>query len=284
MDLVLHPDAEANIQQVIVQPPQAVVLSGPKGLGKTHIARHIALQLLATDSLTNNPYYRLTQPTKGTITIEQVRQLIKFFNLTVPGSGATKRVAVIEDADTMGVEAQNALLKLLEEPPAGSVLILTSSHLLGLLPTVRSRLQLSTIPEPSSDALLAFFTAQNHDKTAVQKVLLRYGSDVAAIQQALSTDDNSQEPLLDIAKQVLRGSTYERLLLVDSLAKQKEQAILLVETLGSIATASLHAAAIKNANSLSRWQSVLQAVTTAQDALNKNGNTKLVLTDMMLNL
>ena len=57
---------------------------------------------------------------KGSIAIEQIRALISFFQLKVPGKTKIKRVAIIQDADRMGLEAQNALLKALEEPPEDS--------------------------------------------------------------------------------------------------------------------------------------------------------------------
>ena len=143
----------------------------------------------------------------------------------------------------MGVEAQNALLKLLEEPPADSVLVLTSTHPESLLTTIRSRVQTVHLPE----------TSQAPDTEAVQ-----------------------------LAKQVLASSTYDRLLLVDNLAKQKEATLTLVATLTAIAMATLETAARKQSSSVDRWKTVLQAAHTAEEALLRSGNTKLVLTELML--
>ena len=54
---------------------------------------------------------------------------------------ASRRIAVIDDAQTMSREAANALLKTLEEPPPGSVLFLITSSADAILPTIRSRCQ-----------------------------------------------------------------------------------------------------------------------------------------------
>ena len=73
----------------------------------------------------------------GTIKIEQAREVVDRASYR-PFEGRT-RVVIIDEADTLVRQAQNALLKTLEEPPPGSVFILVSSRPDALLPTVRSR-------------------------------------------------------------------------------------------------------------------------------------------------
>jgi len=68
------------------------------------------------------------------------------------------------------------------------------------------------------------------------------------------------------------------------LAKQKETARAFVDTLAAIAIASLEAAASKGAATVDRWRDILQAVHTVQDTLERNGNAKLALTELMLAL
>jgi DNA polymerase-3 subunit delta' len=79
------------------------------------------------------------QPQKGTIKISQIRDLCHM--LTMKPYGARQRVVIISDAQTMKPEAGNALLKLLEEPPDRTLLILTAPHSRNLLPTIISRCQ-----------------------------------------------------------------------------------------------------------------------------------------------
>ncbi len=71
------------------------------------------------------------------ITVEQIRILEKNLHMAAP-AGMTK-VAVIEEADRLGPEAENAFLKTLEEPPRGSLILLLSSHPQQLLDTILSR-------------------------------------------------------------------------------------------------------------------------------------------------
>ena len=62
-------------------------------------------------------------------------------------SGNYRKFGIIEDADRMGVEAQNALLKTLEEPPPETTLILLTANPGALLPTTRSRCQILNLPD-----------------------------------------------------------------------------------------------------------------------------------------
>ncbi|HSX43368.1 MAG TPA: AAA family ATPase [Candidatus Saccharimonadales bacterium] len=282
--IVLNPAASQLLDELIASPTQAVLLAGPAGIGKSHIARNTAMALLQVDNLENQPYLREVTPEKGSISIDQVRVLIRFFRLRVPGAAAVKRVAIIQDAETMGREAQNALLKLLEEPPEGSVLILASSQPDQLLPTIRSRVQILMLPAPDQAALIQHFATLGLPEAVVSKTLLRTGTNIAEAARLLDGQSTAADEPLELVKKVLTGTSFDRMLLVDGMAKQKEQAAAFVETLAATASASLQAAAGKNPAAIPRWQAILQAAITAGDALDKNGNTKLVLSELMLAL
>src|SRR5580704_3014155 len=77
---------------------------------------------------------------RSEVLIEQVRQLIARLG-TRPSRGA-RRVAIIDDAETLGIPAQNALLKTLEEPPGHTIIFMVAESERALLDTVRSRLRL----------------------------------------------------------------------------------------------------------------------------------------------
>lgn len=71
------------------------------------------------------------------IRVDEVRRLKSFLHLTAADGG--RRVVIVDAADELNISAANALLKLLEEPPAGATLLLISHQPSGLLPTIRSR-------------------------------------------------------------------------------------------------------------------------------------------------
>lgn len=74
---------------------------------------------------------------KGSVGIEPVRRIAPFMHMTASFNGW--RIAIVDDADTMTNEAQNAILKILEEPPAQALLILVCHRPGMMIPTIRSR-------------------------------------------------------------------------------------------------------------------------------------------------
>ena len=77
-----------------------------------------------------------------------MRNMIKFMQLT-PVEG-TNKVAVIDHCDGMTISAANSLLKILEEPPAGSLILLVSNAIGKLLPTIRSRCRTINVDPPTT--------------------------------------------------------------------------------------------------------------------------------------
>ena len=90
------------------------------------------------DSFTKQPYARLKPWANPVISIDRIRELRKTCTIK-PMEG--KRIIIIAEADKMTIEAANSLLKILEEPPKSTHIILTSSQYNSLLPTIISRCQ-----------------------------------------------------------------------------------------------------------------------------------------------
>ena len=137
--------------------PPALVFGGPEGVGKRRAAVALA-QIVncaapagAADacgvcaSCTRiargvHPDVLIVEPgDSGSIKIDQVRDVIER-SVYRPFEGR-RRVVIVDEADAMASEAQNALLKTLEEPPASSMFVLVTCRPDVLLPTVRSRCQ-----------------------------------------------------------------------------------------------------------------------------------------------
>ncbi len=83
--------------------------------------------------------YVARQPNRSDLLIEQVRDLID--RLGVRPSRGPRRIAIVDDAETLNLPAQNALLKTLEEPPGYTMIILVTASERALLDTVRSRMR-----------------------------------------------------------------------------------------------------------------------------------------------
>lgn len=115
---------------------------------------------------------------RAVITVDEVRRLRGFFGLSAAGGG--RRVVIVDSADEMNLNAANALLKVLEEPPAGAVLLLVSHQPARLLPTIRSRCRLLRLhaldPGEMAEALAAAGAQPPEGSEAVALAELSGGS------------------------------------------------------------------------------------------------------------
>lgn len=142
------------------------IFFGPAMIGKKMAALSFAHFLERSDVLGGKLLQdgMLIAPDEGnTISIDSVRLLKRFLSQKPLLSGY--RTAMIDDADRMTGEAQNAFLKIAEEPPASTLLILVTSDIESLLPTLTSRLQkvyFSPISDENMETLLV-------DRVADQK-------------------------------------------------------------------------------------------------------------------
>ncbi len=280
--LLLHTDSLNAVEAYLHKPAQSLLLAGKQGNGKATLAREVAAELLGCSlaMVEQHPYVRVIEPADGKIAIETIRSLASFVQLVVPGNAAVRRAICICDADTMTREAQNSLLKLLEEPPEHTVVILTASQPRRLLPTIRSRVQTMRVTLPSDTSVAQVFVEKGYDHRNVEKAMLLADGSYAALQSALESGESAGS-VLHTVKQILTADTFTRLTYVDTELKDKDKARSFVDTLATVASASLHKSGVQQ---LQRWQRILTAAVTAQKALGQNGNQKLVLTELMLSL
>ena len=203
----------------------AWLLTGPRGVGKATLAWQIARFLLATPEPDNGGMFAPEVPTslhippehpiaqrmaaggegrvrnvtrsvnpdtkrlRTQIVADDIRKLNAFFQMSAADGGY--RVVIIDDADQMNPTAANALLKMLEEPPARAVLLLISHQPSALLPTIRSRCR--TLPLRSLDAA-------EIDQAMAQAGVLSQNVDALAALSGGSVGGAMRLSLLDGAK------------------------------------------------------------------------------------
>ena len=180
----------------------AYLFAGPANIGKETVARYFAKSINCTASEQgscnsclscrkiengNHPDVQIIRPSGAWMKIDQIRELQKWI-VYQPLEGKRK-VYILTEVDCMNLEAANCLLKTLEEPPAGSVLVLITSNLDALLPTIRSRCQIIdfhplAIPEIAA-YLIQQYNLEEHkafpiaslSSGAVGKALTRLGEE-----------------------------------------------------------------------------------------------------------
>lgn len=285
--LILAEKTAAALARIVKQPPHALLLVAPDGAGKRAVARQLAADLLglAVDKLNNSGHvYTIDPPSGETISVEQVREL-QHFMLTKGHrtARATSRVVILTDAHRMTREAQNALLKLLEEPPVGAMLLMTATGRQSLLATIVSRCQVVNVTKPLRQQTEDYFLQLPGVDHAAVSLAYNISGGLPGLLATILTDDQDHPLTVAAAsaRQVLAATTFQRLAMVDSLAKQRETCIDLCRILQQMAQTALPAAATA---SVERWQRVLTAANQCQAALESRVNTKLALTQLMVSL
>ncbi len=286
--LLLNSQTEADIQSFISNPSHALLLQGPTGSGKYYLASWIGEQLigLADGKLVTYPYFLHVSPLKSNIGIEEIRQLQSFLQLKTTGSKeGIRRVVIIEDAHNLTLEAQNALLKSLEEPPAGTAIVLTAVETKTLLPTIYSRVQQISVRSIPLDDATNFFTS-NVAKESIRKAYSLSGG-LAGLLSALLTSE-SEHPLLqsiEQAKRLFRMSMYERLVQINQLTSDRTEISNLLGACKHIAIAGLRQACERGKhNDIERWYQILTESHRAEERLQLAVSSKLLLTDLFLNM
>jgi DNA polymerase-3 subunit delta' len=285
-NIILHPATKLQLEGFLANPTHAVLLVGANGIGKMTIAEVIVAKLLQTENLANYPHFMKVSPDGKSISIEAIRQLQGFLQLKTIGTNPYRRAIIIEHSEALTTEAQNAYLKLLEEPPADTVMVLTADNPRSLLPTIMSRLQTLTIHAPGQESLQDMLNNSGKDATTQKQAYFLSGG-LPGLLSALLSSDETHPMLANItaAKEILQKQTFERLAMADSLSKQKETAAGVLEALERIATAGINGAAVKQNNAqIKQWHRIRKASLTARQALGKSANTKLTLTNLFLNI
>lgn len=282
--LILHPETRRQLERFAMAPAHAVLLAAPVGSGKRSLAIRLSEIILGLSEggFSDYPYKMLITDEEGkAIGIEAVREIERFLSLKVPGSDrpAHNRPVVIENAHLLTAEAQNALLKTLEEPPAGTFIILTAGSEQALLPTIRSRVQLIPVNRPEQAAVEQYFVEQGTDPKDIRQAYAISGGLPGLMQALLGQTDHPLMMATRYARQLLSQPVYERLLCVDDLSKQRQLALDTMFILQQMARVSLQTASGRAAI---KWQTVLTASYEAAQALAANAQPKLALTNLML--
>lgn len=211
----------------------AYVFLGDEGAGKEYMAREFAKYILC-ENLGKEKCESCMRVEKGThpdfivvhgeegIKIEEVREVIEKVNLHPILS--KKKVLLFTKAENLGLEAANALLKTLEEPPADSVVILTAISEKSLLPTIISRAQKIRIGKFDAKEITTILL-KDFSQKEIEKVLPFAEGSIGEAKRLILDQkyfDSKSELLSQIEQVLISSSVVEKFKILEDLDKRKQ--------------------------------------------------------------
>lgn len=291
--------------------PQAIIIEGEKGLGKLTLAREIATALVCRSN-GEKPCYNCTQCNKAekqihpdifehiasgsanSFHVDTVREIIN--DVYMPPNEANYKIYILANAQSMNESAQNAILKILEEPPSYVIFILTTENRSMLLETVLSRsvvLSLNGVNEKDG----AEYIAQKNidiDYNIAYEAMCAYKGNIGKAQESIIGGKMNETISLisDICTNLLADNEYELLKSVSAFSKDRQQ---IITTLSMLKTVFRDALFFKDTNETLSGQKelakklslkftsakLLQLFNSADDLINmanKNANNSLLVT------
>lgn len=268
----------------------AWLLTGPEGVGKATFAYRVARRLLGAPadpalgllgSQEGHPVSRQVAARshpdllvlerlgddgkiRKVIPVDEARRLPEFFS-TTPAS-APYRVAIIDAVDDLNVNAANAVLKTLEEPPERGVLLLVSHAPGKLLPTIRSRCRRLAFPPLEEGAVAAILEARAgvSEEDALRLARMAKGAPGLALRLAAAGALEVDEAAHEILRSLPRTDDAALLALVDKFrgAEGQERFELLFDRLAEQVHAMATAQALAGEGiALDRWAQVWETLT-----------------------
>jgi DNA polymerase-3 subunit delta' len=193
----------------------ALLLSGSQGMGKAQFARNLAETILCENGqacgkckachlLKAETHPDLLQvevaEKSNIITIDQIREFIQYCTLTSNYGGY--QIAILNPAEAMNNNAANSLLKLLEEPPAKTLIMLISHQPMALNATIRSRCQRLDFSRPDRKLTLAWLQNQLSSKQDAE-LLLNLSAQAPLAALTLAQDIKKRRELFDSLNQLI---------------------------------------------------------------------------------
>lgn len=284
MNKPINPKSLKAMTSYLDSPGQAVGLIGPRGLDKSYLAKYLTVRLLhlSDGELDKYPYFLdIKNEGLNSISIDDVRSINDFIILKVPLKTVINRIILIERAERLTLEAQNALLKNLEEPPMGTVFILTAESLTSLLPTITSRLYTINVFKPDKSELTAYYSQLDLDSADIAQAYLISDGYPGLMDLLLLDKESSLNDAAIRARKLLSSTTFERLSYASDLAKDKKDLINTLFVIKQMAKIGISSSDPKQAV---RWHKILAATLKSENRLSLNAQTKLLLTNYILSL
>lgn len=179
----------------------AHLIVGPDGIGKSLIAKKFALKILGKDDDYNYVDIIHYKSDKASFGVDDVRKIIEEVSKK-PYEG-DKKVIIIHEGNKLTGQAQNAMLKTIEEPPKGVYIILLSESLELLLDTIKSRCQVYKLTPLNREDMIKYIKSIGENNEERILTALAYGEGIPGRAEKILQD----EELSDLRKVIIQFLT-----------------------------------------------------------------------------
>ncbi len=270
----IHPHTQTQINHYNEQFPQSLLIHGPHGIGLGGMTTHLSELLGIVAQVISPERDEKIDIEKGTITVDSIRRIYGMVKTIETG----RRLIVIDYAERMGNQAQNAFLKLLEEPSKNTHFVLLSHDVSRMLPTIRSRaqeLEIRPITKEQSSILLDELKVTDTKK---RTQLLFIASGLPAELTRLATDESyflERSQIVRDAQLYLQSSAYERLSLATKYKDDRQKALLLLNDALKLLQSNVQ-------QGKSSLISKIEQLISSYERIEANGNIRLQLSQAMV--
>ena len=260
---------------------------GISGIGKKIIAKEFAKMILCEgdnkycnqcksciefDS-NNNPDFTLIEPDGASIKIDQIRQMQKKI-IEAPIISKNK-VYIIDDADLMTTEAQNCLLKTLEEPPEFVTIILIGSKESSFLSTIKSRCTIIKFSPIENEQIIKYLNKKYEIKNISEEMLEIFGGSIGKAED-LKDKEELFSKIIEIVENIKTLELPEILKKADIIYKSQEDRIDILEAINVIL--------FKLSKQDIRYLNCIDIVEDTARRLNANANYNMSIDNMIFRI
>ena len=238
--LIENTDTKKRLAQAILENsfPHAFIIEGPRGCGKHTLATQLsaALNCENRQSAASLPcghcnncarilkknfvdiHYLSKKEGKSTIGVEEIRALREDIYLSPTES--RYKIYIIEEAQSMTPQAQNALLKIFEEPPSGVIIFLLCDHMQQILSTIKSRAQLVRMQRLTDEAVRRALCA-DADFSPIERT--DPGAFISAVQLSQGSIGRAKEFLSEDQRSTVSDARERAMTLLSLLVPSKNK-------------------------------------------------------------
>ena len=275
MKPIMNQASEKLLISIANHLPQSLLLTGADGVGLGTISRYIAELCQATPVVILPEKDEKIDIEKGTINVDIMRRLYD----DTRTKHVDKQIIIIDFAERMTHQAQNAFLKLLEEPGKDVYFILVSHSVSKLLPTVLSRVESLNIRPITTEQSKQLLDSLKLTDTTKRSQILFMADGLPAEITRLCSDDayfESRSLIIRDARELLIGTPYQKLLIANRYKDNRLSALSLLTDMSNILKRSI--TANPQIDAIKHIDSILKAY----QRIEANGNIRLCLAQLAI--